>query len=255
MNALLACVSAALLIFLFPGYNVAWLAFVALTPLLIAAAREQHTWRRFGIGYAAGLLYWFFTCNWIQWTIRTHGGMSEATAWFVFALFCLAKALQTGAFTLLAGWTMRTPLAVPATAALWVLIEYTHAPLGFAWLHLGNAAIDMPLPMRIAPVAGVWGLSFLFALTAAEIANLVLKRPGIPGFAALALIVLFLLPAIPEARPASQQAVLVQPNIDEEAAWTPQSFDSLLKRMRRAIVDSLSKRELAGLARGPRSVL
>ena len=232
MNWLFALLSAALLICVFPGFNAVWLAPVALTPLLLVAAREQRTWRRFALGYAGGLVYWFVTCNWIQWTIQTHGGMSGATAWFVFVLFSLAKALQMGVFTLLAGWTLRTRLAVPATAASWVLIEYTHAPLGFAWLQLGNAGIDMSLPMRIAPIAGVWGLSFFFALIAAEIANFVLKRPGIPGLAVVAIGVLFLLPPIPEKALGDQHALLVQPNIDEEATWTPQSFARLLQRMR-----------------------
>ena len=52
---------------------------------------------------------------------------------------------------------------VPAVAALWVAIEVTHGPLGFAWLALGNAGIDMGVPMRLAPFTGVYGLSFVFA--------------------------------------------------------------------------------------------
>jgi hypothetical protein len=126
--------------------------------------------------------------------------MSRASAWFCFVLFCLAKALQMGAFCWLAGFTMRWRMAIPATAALWVLIEYTHGPMGFAWLDLGNAAIDMGIPMRLAPLTGVWGLSFLFAAIAAEGANLALKKPGIP-FLGLALIpLLWLLPAVPSER-------------------------------------------------------
>src|ERR1039457_5148612 len=34
---------------------------------------------------------------------------------------------------------------------------------GFAWLALSNAGIDMQLPLRFAPFAGVYALSFLFA--------------------------------------------------------------------------------------------
>ncbi len=199
---------------------------------MIAASREQRTWHRFALGYWCGLIYWFGTCNWIRWTIETHGGMSGMTAGFVFALFCLAKSLQAGAFAVLAGWTMRSRLAVPATAALWVAVEYTHAPLGFAWLQLGNAVIDMELPMRLAPLAGVWGVSFVLALASAEIANLFTKRRGVPGFAVLAWALLFVLPRAPGETPTTERAGVVQPNIDEEATWTPQSFATLLRRMR-----------------------
>ena len=98
---------------------------------------------------------------------------------------------------MLAGWTMRTKFAIPATAALWVAIEYTHGPLGFAWLNLGNAGIDMGLPMRIAPLAGVWGISFLFTAIAAEIANLFVGRRGVPGLGVLLIPLLLLLPPLP----------------------------------------------------------
>ncbi len=231
MNWVLALATAALLIFSFPGHNFTWLAPFALAPLMIAACRENRRLRRFWLGYVSGVVYWFFVCNWIQFTIATHGGMSNAAAWAVFTLFCLAKAIQTGVFALVAGWTMRTRLAVPATAALWVLVEYTHAPLGFAWLNLGNAGIDMMLPLRIAPLAGVWGISFLFAAIAAEVANLAWKRFGIPGFGAILIPLVFLLPAVPQTRPTTESAILVQPNIDENENWTARSLALLVKRM------------------------
>ena len=237
---LLALASSVLLVLCFPGYNFTWLAPVALTPLLIAAAIEKRPWRRFWAGYAFGVVYWFGVCNWIQWTIHTHGGLSIGMSWFVFALFCLAKALQTAAFSWLAGWTMQSKLAVPATAALWVLMEYTHQHTGFAWLHLGNAAIDMSLPLRIAPIAGVWGISFLFAAIAAEVANLICKRPGIPGFSLVLLASLFLLPTIPAAQEPTERAILVQPNIDETTDFTPESFTLLVNRMRALSLEPLN---------------
>lgn len=232
MNWLLALASAALLVLSFPGYNLFWLAPVALAPLMIAAGRESRKWPRFFLGYVSGVVYWFCVCNWIQSTIAIHGGMSRASAWFCFALFCLAKALQTGVFTFLAGYTLRTRLAIPATAALWVLIEYTHAPMGFTWLNLGNAAIDMGLTLRIAPLAGVWGISFLFAATAAELANLALRRPGLPLLGVALIPLLFLLPPVPRPQAPRQTANLVQPDIDETQDWTPQAFARLLVRMR-----------------------
>ena len=67
-----------------------------------------------------------------------------------------------GVFALLAGILMRRWWAVPAVAALWVAIEVTHGPLGFAWLALGNAGIDMgdpaapgPLHRRLRPLVRV----------------------------------------------------------------------------------------------------
>ena len=82
-------------------------------------------------------------------------------------------------FAVLAGILMRRWWAAPAVAALWVAIEVTHGSLGFAWLALGNAGIDMSVPLRLAPYTGVYGLSFLFALMAAVLALAILRRPRI----------------------------------------------------------------------------
>jgi apolipoprotein N-acyltransferase len=149
LNWILAFASAALLVLLFPRFSFVWLAPVALTPLLIACARETRWQWRFALGYAAGIAYWFGCCDWIQWTLAHHAGVSPAVAWFLFALFCLAKAVQMGVFAALAGPLMRSIFALPAVGALWVAIEWTHSYTGFEWLNLGNAGSDMSIPLRL----------------------------------------------------------------------------------------------------------
>jgi apolipoprotein N-acyltransferase len=221
LNWILAFASAALLVLLFPRYSFVWLAPVALTPLLVACAREMR-WRwRFGLGYATGVAYWFGICNWIQWTLAHHAGVSPAVAWFLFALFCLAKAVQMGVFAALAGVLMRSALALPAVGALWVAIEWTHSYTGFEWLNLGNAGSDMSIPLRLAPLTGVWGLSFAFALMSAAIASIILRRPRLQNLWLLLLPALVFLPAAPKAERGDVSAILLQPNIDDDAQWTP----------------------------------
>jgi len=221
LNWILALASSALLVLLFPRFGFVWLAPVALTPLVIACAREPR-WRwRFGLGYTTGAGYWFGTCNWIQWTLAHHAGVSPAMAWFLFALFCLAKAVQMGVFAALAGVLMRCALALPAVAALWAAIEWTHSYTGFEWLNLGNAGSDMSIPLRLAPLTGVWGLSFAFALTSAAIASIVLRRPRVQILWLLLLPALVFLPEAPNAERGNVSAILLQPNIDDETAWTP----------------------------------
>ena len=129
------------------------------------------------MGWACGIVYWFGVCYWIQFVLSFHGGLGDPLGWAVFMLFCLAKALHMAVFALLAGILMRRWWAMPAVAALWVAIEVTHGPLGFAWLALGNAGIDMGVPLRLAPLTGVYGLSFVFAAMSAAIALIALRRP------------------------------------------------------------------------------
>jgi apolipoprotein N-acyltransferase len=230
-NLLLALLSAAFLVLLFPRFNVTWLAPVALTPLLIALTREGRAPRRFLIGYIAGVIYWFGVCYWIQFVLSFHGGLGNPLGWAVFLLFCLVKALHMGVFGLAAGYVVRGWWAVPAIAALWVAVEITHGSLGFAWLALGNAGIDMSLPMRLAPYAGVYGVSFVFAVMSATLALLILRRPRRHLLWILSLPLLLVLPRLPDAQAGSREAVLVQPNISEAEDWTSESVDQMQRRL------------------------
>ena len=231
-NYLLALLSSALLVLAFPGVNFAWLAAFALAPLLVAVGREPRPLHRFLLGYAAGVAYWFGVCYWIQFVLSYHGGLGDPLGWALFLLFCLAKAAHLGVFAWLAGHTLRGWWAVPGTAALWVAIEVTHGYLGFAWLALGNAGIDMALPLRLAPYTGVWGLSFVFMMMATALALALLRRPRLHLAWLLILPFLIFLPRLPDARRARETAVLVQPNISEAAEWTPVSVE----RMHRELV-------------------
>ena len=225
LNGLLALLTAALLTLTFPRYGIAWLAAVALTPLLIAVARETRPWRRFLLGWAAGVVYWFGVCYWIQFVLAFHGGMGEAAGWAVFSLFAVVKALHMGVFALLAGILMRRWWALPAVSALWVALEVTHGPLGFAWLALGNAGIAMAVPMRLAPFTGVYGLSFFFAMLAAALALAALGRSRAELAWLAALILVAFLPPLPDARRGHDTALLAQPNVSETEDWNVRSME------------------------------
>jgi apolipoprotein N-acyltransferase len=220
-HTLLALSTAGLLLLALPRFDLRWLAPFALTPLLVALARTRHAAQRFFLGWAAGIFYWAFLCTWIQFVLEVHGGMGRAGGWVCFILFALYKGLHLAVFSWLAGPLIRRPYAVPAVAALWTGIERTHATFAFAWLDLGNAGIDMSLPLRLAPFVGVYGLSFIFAITATALACGMLRQPR-RNLLPLALLgLLWLVPAIPEGLPASQSALVVQPNINPELEWTP----------------------------------
>jgi apolipoprotein N-acyltransferase len=226
-----ALLTALLLVLAFPRFNFVWFAPVALAPLLVVVAREPRPWRRFLLGEMAGIVYWFGVCYWIEGVLANYGGLNAPLAWLSFLLFCLIKALHMGVFALLAGILMRRWWAAPGVAALWVAIEATHGSLGFAWLALGNAGIDMGLPMRLAPITSVYGLSFIFVAMATALALAVLGRPRMHLMWLLPLPFLIFLPALPDARRGQDSAVLVQPNISEDAQWTPESVDTMQRSL------------------------
>ena len=238
MNLSLSLLSALFLIGIFPRFNFTWLAPLALTPLLVACALETSWKLRALYGWAAGFVFWFGVCYWIQFVLAVHGGLDLWLSWVTFCLFALLKGFHMALFALFAGFVMKRWWAIPGIAALWTGIERTHGPLGFAWLDLGNAGVDMPLAMRLAPFTGVYGLSFVFAMLACALALVILRRPRLELAWLIALLALPLLPSPPPPAPAAESVRVVQPNIDTEKEWT---------------VASLSEEEdhLAALSRSP----
>lgn len=227
VNYPLAVLSALLLILAFPGWNYYWLAPFALTPLLYALANEPRPLQRFLLGYVTGNVYWFGVCYWIQFVLEVHGGMGRWGGWGTFLLFSLIKSLHLAVFALLAAVVISQWYAIPAVAALWTGIERTHGDLGFAWLCLGNAGIDLALPMRVAPWVGVYGLSFLFAMMATGAALVAMKRPRKELLWLLVVPALLLLPPLPAPESGDRTAVMVQPNVPEELDWTTELTDRL----------------------------
>jgi apolipoprotein N-acyltransferase len=79
----------------------------------------------------------------------------------------------------------------------------------------------MPLPLRVAPFAGVYGISFLFAMMSAVVAFLILRRGRKHLYWLAAIPALLLLPDLPARENPSETALLVQPNMPAEQQWTP----------------------------------
>lgn len=227
----LPVVTAILLIAASPKLNLAFLAPLALVPLLYAMAREGSGRRRFLAGWLAGMVYWAGACYWIQGVLQDHAGMAGPLSWLGFVIFFAYKGLHLGAFAWLSGPLLRLRWALAAVPAAWVVIESTHGALGFTWLLLGNAGIEMSFPMRLAPFTGVWGLSFLFAAMSTAITLVALRRPRFEWLPLAAAAFLVLLPALPAPEPGKVQAVLVQPNIPGDADWTPQWVDAQHHRL------------------------
>ena len=225
LNTGLALLSSILLLLVFPNFDLRWLAPVTLAPLLVALARTPLGWHRFALGWAAGIFYWFFLCNWIQYVLEVDGGMGRWGGWASFVLFAVLKGLHMAVFSFLAGLLINRSYAIPAVAALWTGLERTHSTFGFTWLDLGNAGIEMSLPLRLAPFVGVYGLSFAFAMLSVGLACVILRRPRSNLVPLLGLPLLWLLPKVPEGMKADQRALMVQPNVNPETVWTPTTQD------------------------------
>lgn len=226
-----AVLTAALLAATLPPWKAAFLAPAALTPLLYALTHEAAWARRFLTGWLAGFLYWLVVCHWIGDVLAAYGGLTGPLAVVTLVAFAVAKGLHLAVFAVLAGPLLKRPWAVPAVAALWVGIERTHGPLGFAWLTLGNAGLEMGLPVRLAPWVGVYGISFVFAALATGLTVVLLRRPRREVAFLLALGLLWLLPPVQIKEAPDRQAVVMQPNVPAEMTWTQEEKDRMLSQL------------------------
>src|SRR6185295_19640024 len=70
-----ATVSAVLLVFSFPDFNLSPLAWLALVPLLLIISRKPETWRCFLTGWLFGSIFFYGSCYWLTYSMIHFGGV------------------------------------------------------------------------------------------------------------------------------------------------------------------------------------
>jgi apolipoprotein N-acyltransferase len=190
-------------------------------------------------GWCFGAGLFLSGASWIYVSIHDYGGASALLAAFLTGAFCLLLALMHGGLAYIyVRWLRDAPGGRwLGFAAWWVLGEALRYWLltGFPWLYAGYAHLATPLA-GWAPVAGVLGISFVVALSAAA---LTLFLQDIRNIGPLGLsIVLWLsgigLQQLQWTAPTRQHATvaLVQANIPQAMKWDPQQFRDTLDTYR-----------------------
>jgi apolipoprotein N-acyltransferase len=232
-------------VLIFPSPSLAFLAWAALTPLIISilhgAARSSvdnycppRLLRSFLLGYICGIVWYGGSCYWIYHVMNSYGGLEPVVAVAVLIAFCLYLGLYHGLFGLLLALAARgrqphVGRALLLSPFLWVAVELARARItGFPWDLLGTAQVGNIALTRVATFTGVYGVSFEIALINAGFAATFLVP--VPKRAALlggVLGVAILLQAgnlvHPVPSPHDYVATLVQVDIPilEENQWTP----------------------------------
>lgn len=230
----LAALSGLLQVLVFPSFSFGLLAPVAVAPLLVAVVRAD-TWKqRFLLGWLSGAIFWGGACYWIFFVMRDYAYLATPAAAAIYVAFLAAKGLHLAVFSVVAAPLMRRAYALPAVAAWWVAVEGTHQYLGFTWLHLGNAAASMSVLAPLAPLAGVYGPSFVLAALNAAFALTLLKQPRSRLYGLAALPLLLLLPALPEDETGDRTVRLLQPNLHPDEVidgWDRRESEAHMRRM------------------------
>ena len=217
------------LIFPFSGPLPAWrsaLSWFALVPLLAALLPRQRVntvLRGALLGYCSGILWYCGTCYWIYFTMHLYGGLSVNMSLLVTLLFCLYLGIYHavfGAAVVLAG-RLGKGAALAAAPLLWIGEELARARItSFPWNLLGYAQVDNSTLTALAPLTGVYGISFaIMVVNAAFACMLVLPRRRVPATVAVAAAVLATgvqnlgTWMRPDVHMGSKKAVLLQPNL------------------------------------------
>jgi apolipoprotein N-acyltransferase len=215
--------------------------------LLIHFWRAATPRRAFWTGYAFGLGLFGAGVSWVYVSLHSFGGMPLPLAALATFLFCALLAL----FPAAAGWLQARVPAMPAARACvlvpaaWVLFEWLRSWIftGFPWLSVGYAAVGWPV-QGFAPLAGVFGLSFL-TVSLAGMAWLLIHQRRMKF--ALALIVVLAagegLRQVPWSQPIGEtvSAALLQGNIEQDLKFRPERYPSILETYARLAQGSAAK--------------
>ncbi|HEY4051489.1 MAG TPA: apolipoprotein N-acyltransferase [Acidobacteriaceae bacterium] len=213
----------------------AWVSFAPLLWVLLLPEnldRRSAPFRGALGAYVMGVLWYAGNCYWIYQTMLYYGGLPPLISVGILILYSLVLGLYFAAFGLgitLIAKTWKSPFP-PLLAApfLWVGVELLSAHLTkVPWDLLGYSQIDNFLLARLAPFAGVYGLSFVLMSGNALIAQaLFRKAPSrvIPQFIGAFLLALLLQNGdrlVPPPAPVEATAVLVQQNlnVNQDNAW------------------------------------
>ncbi len=231
---LLALLAGLLLPLAFSPFDLHPIAVISLA-LLFATWRDAAPRRALWRGWLFGLGMFGAGVSWIFISMYEFGGVSWGLAVFLTLTFILVLSC----FPALAGWISvlwvrrctrlpPVPALVLVYPAVWVLAEWVRGWFltGFPWLNVGYSQIDAPLA-ALAPVMGVYGLSYFTALSSALLLAALLRRDGILGRYLASLVALWvgaaLLSLVSWSRPAGEAMTvsLVQGNIPQDLKWQP----------------------------------
>jgi apolipoprotein N-acyltransferase len=209
--------------------------------ILFVLLQQTGTARSLVIGCLYGLGFFGVGVSWVYVSLHTYGGMAAPLALLATFLFCAVLAL----FPALAGGiqdrrksgrVVQLLLLLPAT---WTVLEWVRGWIftGFPWLAMGYSQVpDSPFA-GFAPLLGVYGVSFVTALTAGALAWIWQSRDSLATASRGMVLVLALIAAgealktINWTRPlgAPLSVALVQGNIPQQMKWEAEAAEASLK--------------------------
>ena len=227
-------VSALLLIFAFPNFNLSFLAFIGFIPLFFAIENSSPK-KVFLISYITGFIFYIGVLYWLY----------HVTVIGLIVL-CLYLALYFGIFGVII-----SRFGILSAPIAWIILEYIQAHLfimGFGWALLGYSQYrNIPL-IQIADFSGVYGVSFVVMMVNVAIWHVIArmrssrsnlkKKIASSAFGLLAMTSLILIASytygffrLNERHGANSVKVsVIQGNIPQELKWDTEAQDMIIEK-------------------------
>jgi len=127
LNIALAIISALLLVFSFPDFELWFLAWIGLVPLFLAIDNEKNSLpRSFFLGWIWGVFFFFGTCSWLTYAPINYAGFPALLAYFLMFGLSATVGILTGIFGTLLGLCLRNfrSYAIFSAPFIWTAVEY-----------------------------------------------------------------------------------------------------------------------------------
>jgi apolipoprotein N-acyltransferase len=244
--------TALLLILSFPNFELSFLAWIALVPLLVVIARRPSPVRALILGWAVGTVFFYTTCYWLTYSMIHYGGLPTVVAYLSLILPAIVIGIFPGLAMMLAAlaikrWGQGAVLLAPVfwPAFEWVRLGVT----GQLWNALGYSLAYHTFLLGPATWGGVYAVSFLIVVVNAALALAIAARRAwavwsavfLIAFAAAAFFVTF---AAAITNPNSYgtrylQVVALQPNVPMTVVKSIDELNQLRARHLSMSIESL----------------
>jgi apolipoprotein N-acyltransferase len=175
----MAGTSALLLILSFPNFELFFLAWIALVPLLVVIARRSSPLRALILGWAVGTVFFYTTCYWLTYSMIHYGGLPTVAAYLLLVPPSIVIGLFPGLAMMLVAfaikrWGIGSILLAPVfwTAFEWARLGVT----GQLWNALGYSQAYHWYAIQPAAWGGVYAISFLIVVVNAALACAIVAR-------------------------------------------------------------------------------
>ena len=248
-----AAATAILLILSFPNFELFFLAWIALVPLMFVIVRRRlapHT--AFILGWAAGTAFFYGSCYWLTYSMIHYGGLPTVVAYLLVLPPSIVVGVFPGLFALLLAMAIRKwgSSGLLLAPLFWPALEWARLMItGQLWNALGYSQAFHAFLIQPATWGGVYAVSALIVLVNTAVVLFIpprgVTRPTYFRPTVLSLIAIFTLvvspPFLSKESPGTTPVTVfaIQPNVPMDLEKSSTEMNELRDRHWSMTADAL----------------